>query len=349
MKLLHKDAQRLEVRVAPENLDDLWHLHNLVDVGDVVEGWTFRTRDVKDDRLRSEKIGKERMRLALRVEQVEFAEFSDRLRIHGTILEGPQDLGAHHTLTIEADPRHDLRIHKAQGFKDHHFDRIREAQEAAKRPLLVLVSMDDEEATVAILRQYGLQVMAQLRGRTAGKMYPQTEKPEEYYGQVFASLKHARPVDAPVIVVGPGFARERFLEFVRFREPGFLKNLVTEGTSQAGPVGLQEALKRGLVERIQQTQQVARDTKLVEELFSEIGRDGPAAYGEKETRSALEAGAARLLLVSDEVLRTPRGEELLRLAKSVSTPAHVVAVTHEAGKKLHALGGIAALLRFRPG
>jgi len=37
MKLIHKDPQRMEVRVAPENLDDLWHLHNLIDVGDVVK------------------------------------------------------------------------------------------------------------------------------------------------------------------------------------------------------------------------------------------------------------------------------------------------------------------------
>lgn len=348
MKLIHKDPQRMEVRVAPENLDDLWHLHNLIDVGDVVEAWTFRTRDVKDDKLRGEKVGKERMKLAIRVEQVEFAEFADRLRIHGTIAEGEQDLGQHHTIVVEPDPRYDVRIGKARGFRDHHFERIKEAAEAAKRPLLAIVAMDDEEATIALLRQYGIQTLANIKGRTPGKMYAQTaEKPDEYFGSVFAALRQARPKEAPCVIVGPGFTREKFLEFIRSRDPGFLKGVVTEGTGQAGAVGVQEALKRGIIERIQQSQQVARDTMLVEELFAEIGKDGAATYGEKQVRAALDQGAVRLLLITDEVMRLPSGEELLRRAKEMNAQSHIVAVTHEAGKKLHALGGISALLRYK--
>jgi protein pelota len=256
-------------------------------------------------------------------------------------------MGGHHTLTIEADPRQDLRIGKERGFQDHHYDRIKEAVEAAKRPLLVIVSMDDEEAAVVLLRQYGVQPVANLKGRVGGKMYPSSSGAEEFFGSVFAALKHARPPNAPCIVVGPGFTRERFLEFIRNREPEFLQGVVTEGTGQSGAVGVQEALKRGIVERIQNEQQVGKDTKIVEELFAEIAKDGLVTYGEQETRQALNAGAGRLLLVTDELLRKKVGEDLLRLAKTVNTPSHIVAVTHEAGKKLQALGGIAALLRFR--
>lgn len=349
MRLIHKDPSGREVRLAPETLDDLWHLHNLIEKGDVVEAWTYRTRDSREeDRLRSEKMKKERMRLAVRVEEVEFAEFVDRLRILGRIVGGPEETtGGHHTITLEADPRQDVRIGKERGFQEHHYARIKESVEAAKRPILVILSMDDEEATVALLRQYGIQPMASLKGRPGGKMYPSTSGADEFFGSVFAALKHARPEHAPCIVVGPGFARERFLEFVRAREPEFLKGVVTEGTGQAGSVGVQEALKRGIVERIQQEQQVGKDTKLVEELFAEIAKDALATYGKNETRAALESGAVRLLLVTDELLRKPEGEDLLRLAKTVNTPSHIVAVTHEAGKKLQALGGVAALLRFR--
>ncbi|HEX9816859.1 MAG TPA: mRNA surveillance protein pelota [Candidatus Thermoplasmatota archaeon] len=349
MRLIFKDPSRREVRLAPENLDDLWHLHNLIEKGDVVEAWTFRTRDSReDDKLRSDKMKKERMRLALRVEDVEFAEFVDRLRILGRIVGGPEETtGGHHTITLEADPRQDIRIGKERGFQDHHYARIKESVEAAKRPILVIVSMDDEEATIALLRQYGVQPMANIKGRTGGKMYPSTSGADEYYGSLFSALKHARPASAPCIVVGPGFAREHFLDFIRSREPDFMKGVVTEGTGQAGSVGVQEALKRGIVERIQQEQQVGKDTQLVEELFSEIAKDELATYGKKETREALERGAGRLLLVTDDIMRKPEGEDLLRLAKQVNTPSHIVAVTHEAGKKLQALGGIAALLRYR--
>src|SRR6266571_2615038 len=98
MRVFHRDPKTGEIKMLVENADDLWHLHNLVREGDLVRASTYRREDVKADKVRPERGEKVRVTLTIRVEGVEFQAFSDRLRITGVIVEGPQDLGRHHTL-----------------------------------------------------------------------------------------------------------------------------------------------------------------------------------------------------------------------------------------------------------
>src|SRR6266545_498007 len=103
MRVLHRDPKTGEIKIRVENADDLWHLHNLVRDGDLVRASTYRREDVKTDKVRPERGEKVRVTLTIRVEGVEFQAFSDRLRITGVIVEGPQDLGRHHTLNVAVD------------------------------------------------------------------------------------------------------------------------------------------------------------------------------------------------------------------------------------------------------
>ena len=103
MKIIFKDLKHGEIKLVPENLDDIWHLYNVIEEGDIIRAITFRTTDEKDDKIRSKKTEKKRMKLDIAVEKVSFHPFSDRLRIHGIIKEGPQDLGMHHTFNVDAD------------------------------------------------------------------------------------------------------------------------------------------------------------------------------------------------------------------------------------------------------
>ena len=42
MRVLHRDLKEGEVRLKVQNADDLWHLFNLVEAGDLVRAYTFR-------------------------------------------------------------------------------------------------------------------------------------------------------------------------------------------------------------------------------------------------------------------------------------------------------------------
>ena len=100
MRVLNQEEQTGEIKVLIETLDDLWHLYNIINPGDIVIAVTFRRDEVKADKIRAERAEKKRMVLGIRVEKIEFHDSESRLRILGVIEEGPQDIGAHHTLIL---------------------------------------------------------------------------------------------------------------------------------------------------------------------------------------------------------------------------------------------------------
>ena len=69
--------------------------------------------------------------------------------------------------------------------------------------------------------------------------------------------------------------------------------------------------------------------------------------GEELVADALKSGAVERLLLADVLVRTKKGEQLLRLAKNNNSDFTIINTTHDAGKKIDGIGGIAALLRFK--
>jgi len=346
MKVIFKDLRHGEIKLVAENLDDIWHLYNIIDEGDLVRGMTFRTDEQKDDKIRAKKTEKKRMKLGIRVKEVKFHEFSDRLRIHGTIEEGPQDLGAYHTLNVAAEDMSAISIVKDE-WKHHQLERIEEAVRLRSQPIVVFVSLDEDSATIAILRQSGVQWIADLDSKRSGKMYESVDTGKDYFGEIVSVLRTNKDKESPLVVVGPGFAKEHFIEYGKSKEPNLFEKYFSHGTSCAGMNGIQEAMKVGVVEKITKENRVVFETKIIEKLFEEIKKDGLATYGEKEVSDALNSGAVQRLLISDVMVRTKNGEQLLKRAKQTNSEFTIINTLNEAGKKFEGIGGIGALLRFK--
>jgi len=136
MKILHQDPRTGKIKLRVDNLDDLWHIKNILNSGDIVSAVTFRREETQSDKLRSDRGEKKRMRLDIEVEKVEFHEFTDRLRILGVIVEGPQDLGSYHTLNLTDGDQ--LTIIKEE-WKDHELNRLKEAVEHSQKPVITFV------------------------------------------------------------------------------------------------------------------------------------------------------------------------------------------------------------------
>jgi protein pelota len=346
MKVVFRDLKHGEIKLIPENLDDIWHLYNVIDKGDLVRAVTFRTDEQKDDKKRMKKSEKKRMKLGVQVSEVKFHEFSDRLRIHGTILEGPQDLGSYHTLNITADKMDALSIIKEK-WKDHHLQRIDEAVKQRDQQILTFVSLDEDNATIAVLHQSGVQWVADIASHRSGKMFESLDNQKEYFGDIISVLKTNVTKDSSVIVVGPGFTKEHFVKYGKERYPDVFPNYHIHGTGEAGMNGIYEAIKTGIIKQITKENRVALETEFVEKLFEEIKKDGLATYGEKEVKNALENGAVDRLLITDTIIRTDLGEKLINLAKQNSSNFTIINTIHDAGKKIEGIGGVAALLRFK--
>ena len=346
MKIIFKDLKHGEIGLIPENLDDVWHLYNIIDEGDLIRGMSYRTEETNDDKIRSKKAEKKRMKLGVRVKEIKFHEFSDRLRIHGIIEEGPQDLGSFHTLNVTADSMEKISIIK-ENWKHHQLKRIDEAVNLRSQPILFFISLDEDVATIAILRQSGIQLVAEINSKRSGKMYESVDNENDYFIQIINIIKNQKNLDSPFVVVGPGFAREHLLKFGKENAPKIFENAHTNGTGNAGMNGIHETIKSGLIKTIIKENRVVQETSLIEKLFEEIKKDGLATYGEKEVKLALQNGAVERLLISDILIRSKNGEELLNIAKQNNSDFTIINTMHESGKKFEGLGGVGAILRFK--
>ncbi len=347
MRVLRQDAREGAIKLLIENNDDLWHLHNLIDEADLVRASTYRREEKKTDKLRPERGEKRRVRLGVKVERVEFQEFTDHLRIGGKIAEGPEEMegmGGHHTFTLS--PGDDVEIVKER-WKDHQLRRVAEAVEASRRPLVTFIAMDDEGALLAHMHQYGIREVADIRSGLGGKMFEGRRTKEDYFAEVLAKAKQF-PLGEALVLLGPGFEREEFQAYVAARDQALAARLRPYATAHSGLQAIQEAMKSGIAEGVLQQSRVAQETRAVEQLLEAMARDAPSAYGPREVQRALDLGAVATLLITDRTVRSAVGEEMMTKAEGARGKVLIVSTHHEAGQKLQSLGGVGALLRFKP-
>ncbi len=288
--------------LVPESLDDLWHLQYVVEPGDRVSGDTTRRIQRDDDRLRDTGGQREPMHVTIRVDTVEFAKFANRLRVGGEIVGCSREdqLGHHHTLNVE--PRTEVEVEKQ--FKPDQRERIEEAVAASENPDVAVVTVEEAQAYVHTVAQYGVEEYASITGPTGKGEYAQDRS------ELFVSLVDTlRPLEVDAIVLaGPGFTKEDFLSHLEETAPEIAQSVTVVDTASVGDRGVHEVLKRGAVDDIQQETRVAREAEYIDELTGRIAGDGAVAYGPEAVATAVEYGAVERLLVLDRWLRDRRAE-----------------------------------------
>lgn len=343
MKIARRDARTGEIRLRVQNMDDLWHLYNVVEPGDLVFALTARRDEARADAIRSERAEKRKMWLGIRVEKLEFHEFAEWLRIHGIIEEGPQDIGAYHTLNITKDE--ELAVRKT--WTRSQLDVLDRAERDTEKPLVTLLAIDDDEAVIAQLRQYGVKKLGIVQSGRSGKYFSQkAEKSDSYFDEILGIMTSAGS-QGPLVIIGPGFAKESFSAYGRQKQPGLFAECQMVSSGQSGSAAIQEILKKGIGSNVLEDSRVGQETRLVERLLAEIGKEGMYAYGGKEVQSALKAGAVETLMVTSSEVRSGKLEGMMDLARDSGADIVIVSEHHDAGKKLESLGGIGAILRYK--
>ncbi|MBN2014161.1 MAG: mRNA surveillance protein pelota [Candidatus Altiarchaeota archaeon] len=340
------------VKLRIENLDDLWYLSTVVHRGDLVKTKTERRIKAKEDIERSKKAERKTVTVALRVEKADFKSDSDTYRITGIIEEGPEDLvsiGSHHTFNVEKGS--ELKIIKDRWSKTE-LDRLREAEKAALRPKILVTVVDEGEATFGLIRESKTEYF-ELSKLIGGKYDTKgrAERKTEFYSDAIKFMKEIleREKIAAIVVAGAGFEKEHLYRFMSEKYPELREKTALENIGSHGRNGVQEVLKRAGVRKVLDEITSARDMQLMQELLKEIGKGtGLGAYGVKDIRNAANSGAvAKLLLCDDFFLKDRRDlEPLMETVKTLNGEVHLINHDTEAGRQLHSLGGIAALLRY---
>jgi len=352
MKILHRDLKHGIVKVKVENLDDLWYLSQIVQPGDLVRGHTVRRVKSSDDRLRSES---ERVSVSITVktEKTEFRSDSDTLRISGTITEGPEDVvavGSHHTFNVEPDTILSVKKEKWLGSE---IDCLKNAEETALKPRVMVVVIDEGEVTLGLVRESAIKYyeMSKVIG---GKDEPKgrDSRKIDFYTEsagFISGLNQQEKISA-IIIAGTGFEKDNFHRFLSEKYPELAEISTVENIGSHGRTGVQEVLKRKAVNKVVEKLTIARDAQLMEKLLEHVGRDsGLGVYGFNDVLNAISFGAVETLLLTDSFFLNNREkiEEPMQRVKNSRGFVHILNHETEAGQKLDALGGIAAILRFK--
>ncbi|WP_254768995.1 mRNA surveillance protein pelota [Salinilacihabitans rarus] len=344
------EGGRERVTVVPESVDDLWHLQYVLEPGDRVAGDTTRRIQRNDDQMRDTGGEREHMWVAIAVEDVEFHKFANRLRVGGEIVACSREdqLGFHHTLNVEE--RDEISIDKR--FKPDQEARLEEAEEATENPDVAIATVEEGQAHVHTVAQYGTEERATITGPT-GKGEFARERSELF--AELASVLTRLDVDA-IVLAGPGFTKQDAYKYLEKNEPAVADLVTMVDTAGVGDRGVHEVLKRGAVADVQKETRIEREAEYIDELTKRIAEGAKAAYGPEEVAKAAEYGAIERLLIVDDRLRQERGpdgewgvdvDDVVRTTEQKGGEVTVFSSEFPPGQQLANLGGIAALLRYR--
>lgn len=332
------------IKVKPEVLEDLWHLIKIIKPKDFVTAHTHRKFTAA-----SGDVERKPVTIKLEVEKTEFHKGFEKLRILGVIVEGkPEEyvqLREHHSFDV--GPGDEITLEKNKWAK-YELDRLKEAQKSAKRPKVAVLTLDEREAELFSIREFGIEEKGKVFAFAGGK-YTEERKDlrNKYLSEIHDLVKN---IDAEkIIVAGTGFEPENFVKFVKEKDQKLYLKLILQKTGWTGKSAVLELVKNGAIDNVAKESRFSEETKLIEELIRELPSSRPKAkYGYANVKKALEYGAVQTLLVLDSKLFTERDkiEPILDEAEKYNTKIMLISSENEASSKLGGLGGIAALLRF---
>jgi len=350
MQILELGKKKEFIKLKVNTIDDLWLLSKIINKGDIVGSESTRIVKKGD----SEEGQRKYMFIKINVEKIEFNSQSKTLRLLGRIIQCSNSevpLNTYHTLAIEEGTI--IEINKI--FKNWEIQRLKEAEEASKRPKILLCAADYGEATIAVIHEYGVEYLTDVFENLSEKEIKAYEKNQEMFIQKLLNILDnlAKTNNIPnVILGGVGFlsenAKNTIDKFSNLKNKIFFVKIY-----HSGKTGINELIKSGAIESISKKNRVWEETQLVEEVFKRIGKNEPLAYGIEEVKKAIDYGAAETLLVSENLLNEYREknkfeeiDSLMSQAEKNKVEIKIISTEHDAGERFAKLS-IAALLRFK--
>ncbi len=348
MRVDQLDSRGRRLRIRPESEEDLWTLMTVLRPGDRVRGRTFR------DVARGGRGAKERRSIivTLQVKRVEFQPFTGKLRVHGIIVEGPEEYGVqgkHHSMSIA--PGQEVVLEREQGWPG---EALRALKESGPRGRAVVAAIDYDEYAVAVLAPHGFRIAAEGHSGLPGKDSPSWDEVyRAYISRVADAVVEAASREGArvVVLVGPGEPKRAVADLVKSRAPGL--SVFIDDTSMGGRAGVEEAMRRPSTARALREYAVVEAEALLEEAMRRLARDpSRVAFGLDEALAAARLGAVESLAMPSSLLYSidDRERELAAslLDAARATRARVILVPDDSpvGEKVARLGGSVALLRY---
>ncbi len=351
MKLIAHDEKLRTLKLKIESEDDLWILNSVLKEGDLVYARTSRELKTRSGSKRKGMV------LGVKVEWWEYQPFTTRLRVHGIIISGPKELdleGQRHTLGIDIGST--ITIFREDGWSENDFKRIIDACNRVSIPVLI-ITLDDEEYCIGIIKGYGIQVISEEYLRLPGKLDAEARAKamenalNKILNQIIGLISRLK-INI-IIVAGPGFIKEYLYDMLK--KDSRLSNikLFMENTSWGGVKGIREVIKRGALIEALKAHDIVVEEKLLDEFMYYLSKDSRyVAYGLENVENAIKARAVKKLMIISDLVRHPNEElrkkieELLKMAEKQKAEIKIFSSIYDTKIRLKNLGGIAAILRY---
>ncbi len=315
---------RLKIEVTKD--EDLWYLSLVLTPGDIIFSDVFRRTEDKGDKIRSKKTARERIRVGIRMESLEFLEFNGQLHILGRIVFGPEDyLESYQSINIQKDSQIEVIPKNPEFFVKNLEEFLDFAQES-----FLLLSVDDEAIKLYKISENDNLLLFEI-DRHIGKQYETQDT--KWLDELKRRLKNYS--DKEIFLVGPSLFKEQLV-----RE---LKDFKITNTtiSESGEQGIRELLQSGLTKL-----RKSFENELVAQFLKRIANE-TGLYGIEKIKEALDMRSVEIILMTDRYFRENAGNEIFQKCYSGGCKIFVLHSSWETGKIIQSFGGIAAILRYK--
>ncbi|MEM3781817.1 MAG: mRNA surveillance protein pelota [Candidatus Micrarchaeaceae archaeon] len=339
MRILGFNESTNTLSLSADNFDDLYMLARVISYGDEIEARSYRRFRPNES---SEGEQKE-VHVRILAEKIELDKDSLRLRITGKILSGKPEqyvaLGSYHTLNIAQGER--ISITRKE-WPAYIRDMLNEAVKESRKARLGVVVLDEEKATFAYVRGYGIEVTAELYSRLSKRMKQKDYELEK--GRFFAAIANKiSGMSVPtVIVAGPGFTKDGLRQYISINRIDTGKNLVWASASDAERSGIREVLRSEETGKLLEGEKLKLEFKYLDTLLRGLGL-GASYTGASKVLEAISKYSAGLVLVNDSVINRQDVKEILDAAYKQRVPIKIFNAEDDAGIQLKSLGDIAAI------
>ncbi|KAI0638111.1 eRF1 domain 1-domain-containing protein [Trametes polyzona] len=357
MKLLGKRIEKDgsgSVTVSPEDDEDMWHLYNLIQVGDRVRASGIRrvqnvstTGSVDSRRVR--------IKLTLAVTRVNWlpsaapgAESgttagaanaapasSATVEVSGRVAEENDyvKLGAFHTLAIDANK--DVRIEKdAGGWDSVALGRVEESCVPGRGAEVAAIVCGEGTATFCLLSEHMTVVLQRLEVPIPRKISTTSSAHEKglarFYQSLYTSFLRHVPFSSPslraIVIASPGWVRDAVYDYI-LAEANRTSNkpllaarnkFIKVHVNSPHVHSLVEALKSPEIATQMKETKFAREGMMLDKFFKMLASDENRAwYGPDHVALAADRGAIGTLLISDELFRASDAAQRKRFVEMV--------------------------------
>ncbi|ORZ34393.1 protein pelota [Catenaria anguillulae PL171] len=353
------------VRLQPEEPEDMWHLYNLISAGDRIRASTLRKvqSESSTGSVASQRV---RITLSLVVEDVEFDGQAHRVLVKGRNNEENKfvKLGQYHTIDLELDKP--VTIAKDE-WDSIDLERIDSACNLAKRAEIAAVVLQEGLAHVCLLTEHMTVVRQRIEVSVPRKRKGSSSNHDKALNRFLEQIYQAilRHIDFSVVkcvlVASPGFFKDQlyeyiFAEAVRTDQRALIDNkskFVVAHCSSGHKHALTELLLDPSIQSKLSDTKFAAETRALDR-FHKMLQDDPdrACYGATHVLHAANIGAIDTLMIADTLFRShdvatrKKYIWLVHHVRRNGGTALIYSTMHVTGEQLKNLTGVAAILSF---